>query len=103
MVNAAFPVFFKSSRRNSLPMENAIKPKATSEIRARFPTFSIEEKPNPSMFNAPRQYGPIKTPEIKYAVADGSFKGLKSQVISNPAKRATDPDNNTLLKVTPSF
>jgi hypothetical protein len=49
----------------------------------------------------PRQYGPISTPAIRYAVTDGSFNGLKSLVIISPAKRAIETDNNVLKEVIP--
>ena len=38
MTAACLPVAFRSCRRNSLPMEKAMNPRATSEIRLRLPT-----------------------------------------------------------------
>ena len=78
-------------------MENAMNPSATSETRARLPTSSEVEKPSPSTCSAPRQYGPIKTPAMRYAVTDGSLNGLNTLVIRRPARSATDTVNNVFI------
>ena len=98
MTNACLPVCLSSDTRNSLPMENAMKPSATSEIRDRLSTASCVGKPSPSMPRRPRQYGPMSTPATRYAVTDGSFRGFATRVISRPARVATDRDNNVRIK-----
>ena len=101
MTNACLPVCFSSDTRNSLPMENAMKPSATSEISDRLSTDSCVGKPRPSMPSRPRQYGPIRTPATRYAVTDGSFSGFATRVISRPARTATDNDNS--VRISNSF
>ena len=97
ITNACFPVCFSSDTRNSLPMENAIKPSATSEMRDRLSTSAWVGKPSPSIPSRPRQYGPIRTPATRYAVTDGSFSGFATRVISRPARIATDKDNRVRI------
>lgn len=63
MTNACLPVCFSSDTRNSLPMENAMKPSATSEISDRLSTDSCVGKPRPSMPSRPRQYGRSEHPQ----------------------------------------
>ena len=92
---------FLSSNLNSLPIEKAINPNATSATSPNASTACIEENPKPSTPKAPTQYGPIRTPAIKYAVTSGNLNGLKSLVIRSPAKRAIDTDNNVLIIFTP--
>ena len=101
MTNACLPVCLSSDTRNSLPMENAMKPSATSEISDRLSTDSCVGKPRPSMPSRPRQYGPIRTPATRYAVTDGSFSGFATRVISRPARTATDNDNS--VRISNSF
>ena len=48
------------------------------------------------MPKAPRQYGPISTHAIKYAVTAGSLSFLKTLVIMRPASRAIEVDNNVV-------
>ena len=55
MTNACFPVFFNSSNLNSLPIEKAMKPKATSATSPNASTACMDEKPNPSTPKAPTQ------------------------------------------------
>ena len=64
------------------------------KISESFETASCVENPRPSIPNAPRQYGPINTPAIKYAVTDGNFNGLNALVMSSPARSAIDTDNS---------
>ena len=45
--SACLPVFLSSETRNSLPMENAMKPSATSEIKDRLSTSAMVGKPSP--------------------------------------------------------
>ena len=90
---ACLPIVFSSSSLNSLPIEKAIKPKATSETIDSFSTSSKVKKPTPSIFNCPKTYGPTIIPAIKYAVTAGNLKIFKTLVISNPAKIAIDKDN----------
>jgi hypothetical protein len=61
----------------------------------------MDGKPNPPIPNAPIQYGPMRTPAIKYAVTDGNLKGLNNLVIRSPANKAIDTDNNILITFTP--
>ena len=51
---AARPVCFKLERRNSLPMEKAIKPRAAVLIMETASTLSAEIKPRPSTPSLPR-------------------------------------------------
>ena len=97
MTNACLPVCLSSDTRNSLPMENAMKPSATSEIRDRLSTASCVGKPSPSMPRRPRQYGPMSTPATRYAVTDGNFNGFATRVISRPARTATESDNKVRM------
>ena len=50
-ITAFLPICFKSFTLNSLPIEKAIKPKATSETIDNFSTSSSVKKPTPSTFN----------------------------------------------------
>ena len=95
--NACLPVCLSSDTRNSLPIENAMKPSATSEIRERLSTSSCVGKPSPSIPSRPRQYGPIRTPATRYAVTDGSFRGFATRVIRRPARMAIDNDNSVRI------
>ena len=56
---ACLPICLISSNLNSVPIENAIKPKATCEITSKDSTASLETNPSPSkpmsLPNAPRQ------------------------------------------------
>ena len=53
MTAACLPVSFSWDRRNSLPMEKAMKPRATEEMTLRSFTASNEEKPRPPMCSDP--------------------------------------------------
>ena len=62
---ACLPVCFREDRRNSLPMEKAMKPRATSQMRLNWDTSPKVGKPMPFMPRRPRQLGPIKTPATR--------------------------------------
>ena len=94
ITSACFPVFFNAESRNSEPMEKAMNPSATWDNIPMDSTDSRLVNPSPSIFNAPRQYGPMSTPATKYAVTDGSRNGLNTLVIKSPARMATESDNN---------
>ena len=50
-ITAFLPICFKSFTLNSLPIEKAIKPRATSDTIDNFSTSSSVRKPTPSTFN----------------------------------------------------
>ena len=50
-ITAFLPICFKSFTLNSLPIEKAIKPRATSDTIDNFSTSSNVKKPTPSTFN----------------------------------------------------
>ena len=89
------PIFFSCARRNSLPIENAIKPSATSEIIPKPSSCSVVI-PIPGMPKAPRTKGPIRTPAIRYAVTAGSFTSLTSLDKRSPANNAIERLSNML-------
>ena len=59
------PMVFSWLTRNSLPMVNAMKPKATWESMFRPSTASMEAKPRPPIPRAPRQKGPSSRPATR--------------------------------------
>ena len=69
---ACFPVFFRDERRNSLPMEKAMKPVAACVIMLKLLSCSVLENPMPGMLRAPIRYGPRIIRVRIYAVAAGS-------------------------------
>ena len=75
---------------DDFPMENAIKPNATCEIKVRLLTSSPDINPRPLIPSAPMQYGPISTPAMRYAVTAGSFKTFASLERRSPASRAME-------------
>ena len=68
---ALAPVAFSWLRRNSLPMVNAIKPRAVWVMMLRLSTSSMEVKPRPETPSLPRQKGPRIRPATRYAVTAG--------------------------------
>ena len=65
ITRACLPVSRSWERRNSLPMEKAMKPSATSEITPSISSSSKLEKPTPGMCSAPITQGPISTPATR--------------------------------------
>ena len=69
MTIVCLPVFLSCASRNSLPIENAIKPSATSETMDIPSTASPDVKPSPAMPSVrprrPRQYGPTRMPATR--------------------------------------
>ena len=96
-MRACLPISLRSDARNSLPMENAINPSATSDISDNVWTDSESTNPSPLMPNLPIKYGPIRTPAIRYAVTEGSLKGLKTLVIRSPTSSAIETDSNIFI------
>ena len=99
MTSACLPVSRSWERRNSLPMEKAMKPKATLEISLSPSSSSKLPKPSPGMCSRPRQQGPISTPAIRYAVTSGRWKRLSGRVISSPANMATERDRSSVISI----
>ena len=62
---ACRPMVLSWLTRNSLPMVNAIKPKATCERMFRRSTDSIEEKPRPGIPSRPMKKGPSSRPATR--------------------------------------
>ena len=93
------PVFRRSSRRNSLPIANAIKPSAMSQMMSYFDTSSMETKPIPKKPSLPRQNGPIRMPATRYAVTAGRFQSFVSRDMSSPANRAMDKASNVVIVI----
>ena len=65
MISACRPVSRSCERRNSLPMEKAIKPSAMSEMAPSVSSSSKLWKPRPRMFSPPSRLGPISTPATR--------------------------------------
>ena len=101
MTVACLPVCFKADSRNSLPMEKAMKPRATSQMRPKLDTSSNEAKPIPGMPKSPRQLGPMSTPATKYAVTAGRCQRLISRLIIRPARRAKAIDKSVSIQILP--
>ena len=100
---ACLPICFKSSSLNSLPIEKAINPSATSDIIENDSIFSKLVKPNQFTPKAPKQNGPIKIPATKYAVTAGRPKSLATRDNIRPEKSAIDNDNNIACIITPYY
>ena len=74
MTVACLPIVFRSDNLNSLPIENAMKPSATSDMIDMDLISSNEVNPSPLTPACPRQKGPTSMPATRYAVTAGSFK-----------------------------
>ena len=88
IVIALFPMVLSCDNRNSLPMVNAINPKAVSVIIPSSSTCSKLWNPKPGIFNLPSTKGPSSNPATKYAVTAGRFKSFVSLESINPPTNA---------------
>ena len=95
MMVACLPILLSCASRNSLPIANAIKPSARSEIRPKLSICSAVI-PIPGIPIAPRTNGPIRTPETRYAVTAGSLTFLASLDKRRPDNSAMDRLKKTL-------
>ena len=84
--------------------ENAINPKATSQIIPN-PFNCSCAIPTPGISIDPNKNGPIKTPAIKYAVTAGNLTNLANLDNNNPANNAMDKLINVAVVpiITPSL
>ena len=71
MMIALLPMAFSCLRRNSLPIENAIKPSAVWLTILNVSTCARELNPRPCTCSAPTQNGPSSNPATRYAVTAG--------------------------------
>ena len=71
MTMAFLPISLSCFKRNSLPMENAMKPSAVWLMIFIVSTWPRELKPSPCTCSAPMQNGPSSRPATRYAVTAG--------------------------------
>ena len=88
-VMALLPMAFSWCSRNSLPMVNAMKPRAVCVMMLMPSTCSRELKPRPGRFRAPRQKGPSRRPATRYAVTAGRCSSFVTRENISPPTSAT--------------